>query len=119
MAAPIPLRPDCNAPLLRKLARGSRDPDQIRRLLALAEKPMRTRHVGALPRLKSNCVSGLEMLTISDERLEFVQSVRILNASKEGPRNKAAVRLFFRNNERVFCEERADFFGVALQGMHR
>ena len=37
MAAPIPLRPDFNAPLLRKLARGSRDPDQIRRLLALAE----------------------------------------------------------------------------------
>ena len=37
MAAPIPLRPDFKAPLLRKLARGSRDPDQIRRLLALAE----------------------------------------------------------------------------------
>ena len=37
MAAPIPLRPDFNAPLLRKLARGSRNPDQIRRLLALAE----------------------------------------------------------------------------------
>jgi transposase len=37
MAAPIPLRPDFNAPLLRKLARGSRDPNQIRRLLALAE----------------------------------------------------------------------------------
>ena len=37
MAAPIPLRPDFNAPLLRKLARGSRDPHQIRRLLALAE----------------------------------------------------------------------------------
>jgi transposase len=37
MAAPIPLRPDFKAPLLRRLARGSRDPDQIRRLLALAE----------------------------------------------------------------------------------
>jgi Winged helix-turn helix len=37
MAAPIPRRPDFEAPLLRKLARGSRDPDQIRRLLALAE----------------------------------------------------------------------------------
>jgi hypothetical protein len=37
MAAPIPLRPDFNATLLRKLARGSHDPDQIRRLLALAE----------------------------------------------------------------------------------
>jgi hypothetical protein len=37
MAAPIPLRPDFNATLLRNLTRGSRDPDQIRRLLALAE----------------------------------------------------------------------------------
>jgi hypothetical protein len=37
MAAPIPLHPDFKAPLLRKLARGSRDPDLIRRLLALAE----------------------------------------------------------------------------------
>ena len=37
MDAPIPLRPDFNAPLLRKRARGSRNPDQIRRLLALSE----------------------------------------------------------------------------------
>jgi transposase len=37
MAAPIPLRPDFNATLLRNLARQSRDPDQTRRLLALAE----------------------------------------------------------------------------------
>ena len=37
MAAPIQLRLDFNATLLRNLARGSRDPDQIRRLLALAE----------------------------------------------------------------------------------
>ncbi len=37
MAAPIPLRCDFDAALLRKLARGSRDPDQTRRLLALAE----------------------------------------------------------------------------------
>ena len=36
MAAPIPLRSDFDAALLRKLARGSRDPDQIRRLLALS-----------------------------------------------------------------------------------
>jgi transposase len=37
MAAPIPLRSDYNAALLHKLARQSRDPDQTRRLLALAE----------------------------------------------------------------------------------
>ena len=36
MAAPVPLRPDFDAALLRTLARRSRDPDQIRRLLALA-----------------------------------------------------------------------------------
>src|SRR5271166_4414244 len=37
MAAPIPLRSDFDAALLRRLSRQSRDPDQIRRLLALAE----------------------------------------------------------------------------------
>ena len=37
MSAPVPLRSDFDAALLRKLARGSDDPDQTRRLLALAE----------------------------------------------------------------------------------
>ena len=37
MSAPVPLRSDFDSALLRKLARQSRDPDQIRRLLALAE----------------------------------------------------------------------------------
>jgi len=37
MAAPIPLRSDFDTALLRRLARRSRDPDQTRRLLALAE----------------------------------------------------------------------------------
>ena len=36
MAAPIPLRSDFNAATLRSIAKHSRDPDQIRRLLALA-----------------------------------------------------------------------------------
>ena len=36
MAAPLPLRPDYDPACLRGLARRSRDPDQIRRLLALA-----------------------------------------------------------------------------------
>lgn len=36
MAAPIPLRPDFDAARLRSLARRARDPDQTRRLLALA-----------------------------------------------------------------------------------
>jgi transposase len=37
MSAPVPLRSDFDAAQLRKLAKGSRDPDQTRRLLALAE----------------------------------------------------------------------------------
>jgi transposase len=37
MSAPVPLRSDFDAALLRKLARGSDDPDQTRRLLALTE----------------------------------------------------------------------------------
>ena len=36
MPAPVPLRSDFDAPRVRALARGSRDPDQTRRLLALA-----------------------------------------------------------------------------------
>jgi transposase len=36
MAAPIPLRSDFDASRLRRLAKSSRDPDQTRRLLALA-----------------------------------------------------------------------------------
>ena len=36
MAAPVPLRSDFDAPQLRALAKRSRDPDQTRRLLALA-----------------------------------------------------------------------------------
>ena len=36
MAAPVPLRSDFDAPRVRTLAKGSRDPDQTRRLLALA-----------------------------------------------------------------------------------
>jgi hypothetical protein len=37
MAAPIPLRPDFDAALRRRLARQSRDPGQTRRCLARAE----------------------------------------------------------------------------------
>jgi len=37
MSAAIPLRDDFNGPELRVLAKGSRDPVQLRRLLALAE----------------------------------------------------------------------------------
>ena len=37
MREPIALRPDYDAALLRGLARESQDPDQVRRLLALAE----------------------------------------------------------------------------------
>ena len=36
MRQPIPLRPDYDAALLRRLARESKDPDQVRRLMTLA-----------------------------------------------------------------------------------
>jgi transposase len=36
MRQPIALRPDYDAALLRRIARGSEDPDQVRRLLTLA-----------------------------------------------------------------------------------
>jgi transposase len=36
MAAPVPLRPDCDAETLRRLAKASRNPAQTRRLLALS-----------------------------------------------------------------------------------
>lgn len=36
MAAPVPLRSDYDAAALRRLARSSHDPGQVRRLLALA-----------------------------------------------------------------------------------
>jgi hypothetical protein len=37
MSAPVPVRSDFDAALLRKLARRSHDPDQTQRFLALAE----------------------------------------------------------------------------------
>ncbi len=37
MVAPIGLRDDFGAPALRALAKASRDPDQLRRLLSVAE----------------------------------------------------------------------------------
>ena len=36
MGRPIPLRPDYDAAQLRRIARDSKDADQVRRLLALA-----------------------------------------------------------------------------------
>lgn len=36
MGRPIPLRPDYNAARLRRIARDSKDADQVRRLLSLA-----------------------------------------------------------------------------------
>ena len=40
------------------------------------------------------------------------------------PRKSASIKLLIIRHsggvsERVFCEERADLFGIALQGMHR
>ena len=61
MSAPVPLRSDFDAALLRKLARGSRDPDQTPRLVALAE----IYESGACARTRrGSAVSGCRLCTI-------------------------------------------------------
>jgi len=65
MAAPIPLRSDFDAGLLRKLARQSRDPDQTRRLLALAE----IYHGGS--RSDAARIGGVGLQTVRDWVLWF------------------------------------------------
>jgi putative transposase len=66
MATPVPLRSDFDTIGLRMLARRSRDPDQTRRLLALAEiydggsRPDAARIGGVGCRL---CATGLSVST--------------------------------------------------------
>ena len=61
MAAPVPLRSDFDAPRVRTLAKGSRDPDQTRRLLALAaiyDGATRTRQRGSAASRCRSCATG-------------------------------------------------------------
>ena len=65
MSTPVPLRSDFDTIVLRMLARRSRDPDQTRRLLALAEiydGGGRMRHGSAGSGCRS-CATGLSVST--------------------------------------------------------
>jgi transposase len=65
MAAPVPLRPDFDAPHLRRLARSSTDPGQVRRLLALAAI-----YAGE-PRSAAAAIGGVGLQTVRDWVLRF------------------------------------------------
>src|SRR5215207_7827301 len=82
MAAPVPLRSDYDPARLRGLARQSRDPDQTRRLLALASI-----YDGA-SRSEAAAVGGVGLQTVRDWVLRFNQDGQagLLNAKAPGPR---------------------------------
>ncbi|CCD02579.1 mutator family transposase [Azospirillum brasilense] len=65
MAAPVPLRSDYGAAALRRLARSSHDPGQVRRLLALATIYDRE------PRLAAAQIGGVGLQTVRDWVLRF------------------------------------------------
>ncbi len=68
MAAPVLLRPDYDAARLRELARLSRDPDQTRRLLALAAI------YGGGSRSEAAATGGVGLQTVRDWVLRFNQN---------------------------------------------
>ena len=65
MAAPVPLRPDFDAETLRALAKGSRDPAQTRRLLALSAI-----YAGG-SRSEAAAIGGVGLQTVRDWVLAF------------------------------------------------
>ena len=90
MAAPVPLRPDFDAAQLWGLARRSRDPDQTRRLLALAAI------YGGGSRSEAAAVGGVGLQTVRDWVVRFNQegAAGLLNGKAPGkrPRLDAAQR---------------------------
>ena len=82
MAAPVPLRPDYDAARLRGLARRSRDPDQTRRLLALAAI------YGGGSRSEAAAVGGVGLQTVRDWVVRFNQdgAAGLLNGKAPGKR---------------------------------
>ena len=82
MAAPVPLRSDYDPARLRGLARQSRDPDQTRRLLALASI------YDGSSRSEAAAVGGVGLQTVRDWVLRFNQDgpAGLLNAKAPGPR---------------------------------
>ena len=81
MAAPVPLRSDYDPARLRGLARQSRDPDQTRRLLALASI------YDGSSRSDAAAVGGVGLQTVRDWVLRFNQDgpAGLLNAKAPGP----------------------------------
>ena len=65
MAAPVPLRADFDAEVVRALATGSRDPDQTRRLLALSAI-----YAGS-SRAEAAALGGVGLQTVRDWVLAF------------------------------------------------
>src|SRR3954471_7860570 len=65
MAAPVPLRPDFDAETLRVLAKGSRDPAQTRRLLALSAI------YAGRARSEAAAMGGVGLQTVRDWVLAF------------------------------------------------
>jgi len=82
MAAPVSVRSDYDPARLRALARQSRDPDQTRRLLALASI------YDGSSRSDAAAVGGVGLQTVRDWVLRFNQDgpVGLLNAKAPGPR---------------------------------
>ena len=82
MAAPVPLRSDYDRARLQGLARQSRDPDQTRRLLALASI------YNGSSRSDAAAVGGVGLQTVRDWVLRFNQDgpAGLLNAKAPGPR---------------------------------
>jgi transposase len=82
MAAPVPLRNDYDAAVLRRLARSARDPGQVRRLLALAAI------YDGHPRSAAAAIGGVGLQTVRDWVLRFNQDgpAGLVNAKAPGPR---------------------------------
>ena len=86
MAAPVPLRSDYNAAALRRLARSSHDPGQVRRLLALAAV------YDGEPRSAAAAVDGVGLQTVRDWVLRFtdVGPAGLLTGKAPGPQPRLA-----------------------------
>jgi len=81
MAAPVPLRSDYDAAALRRLARSSHDPGQVRRLLALAAI-----YEGE-PRSAAAQMGGVSLQTVRDWVLRFNEAgpPGLLTSKAPGP----------------------------------
>jgi len=86
MAAPVPLRSDFDAAVLRRLARSSDDPGQVRRLLALAAI------YDGEPRSAAAAIGGVGLQTVRDWVLRFNDAgpAGLLTGKAPGPQPRLA-----------------------------